>query len=108
MTGQFATKTQPFDPLRAKRAMARCPHCEAPARIRTSVEQTILYREFWMICTNVDCGHSWKAALSFVHTISRASRERPGLHLPLTPTAKPRVDGTDTPPTIATPANDTG
>lgn len=68
-----------------ERAMARCPHCESPARIRTSEEVTILHRDIIFICNNSECGHSWKAQMSFVHSIAVPSNPRPGLDLPVSP-----------------------
>ena len=64
---------------------ARCPHCESPGIVRTSTEMTILCRDVYFICSNVECGHSWKAQLSFVHTIGRPANPRPDLHLPVSP-----------------------
>ena len=68
---------------RARGSIARCPHCESPAFIRTSEEVTILHRDLWLYCTNPECGHSWKASLSFVHTVSLPSRPKAGLDLPI-------------------------
>lgn len=70
---------------RNKGSIARCPHCESPGFIRTSEEVTILHRDLWLQCSNVQCGHSWKASLAFVHTISMPVNPKEGLDLPVSP-----------------------
>ena len=85
-----------------KRALAHCPHCHAPAKIRTSEAVDIFHRDIWFLCSNTDCGHSWKAQLAFVHSIALPARPRPGLQLPLSPQRHPAERGPDPP----APAND--
>jgi len=58
------------DPVRMQRGIMRCPVCRARSVIRDSEEMTPLVRELYFICTNVDCGHTWKAQLEFVYTLS--------------------------------------
>ncbi len=70
---------------RARRAMADCPHCDEPGIIRSSEMVTPLHRDFYFTCSNPRCGHSWKAQMSFVHTISQPSQPRDGLNLPISP-----------------------
>ena len=78
-----STRRAKFSGRYRNAAIARCPHCESPGTIRSSEEVTILHRDLWLICTNADCGHSWKAQLSFVHSISLPANPRPGLDLPV-------------------------
>jgi hypothetical protein len=70
---------------RGGRALAHCPHCQSPGIIRTSAPVTILVRDIYFLCTNPECGHSWKAQLSFLHTISQPATPRAGLDLPVSP-----------------------
>ena len=85
-----------------ERAMARCPHCVSAGKIRTSEEVTILHREIIFICSNTDCGHSWKAQMSFVHSIAVPTKQRPGLNLAVSPLGRRHGDnvGSD-PPTLS-------
>lgn len=46
-----------------------CPHCASTAHIRTSRMLSPLSRELYYQCTNVFCGHTWRALLSAVCTI---------------------------------------
>lgn len=101
MTGE--TSRQPWRGTR-KGQMARCPHCESPATIRSSEEVTILHRDLWLICTNADCGHSWKAQLSFVHSISLPANPRPGLDLPVSQSKRRHGDNVGADPPAMTDA----
>lgn len=65
------------------RASMRCPHCRHRGTVRSSVEVTELHRDLWYQCSNIACGHTWRAQLSFVHTISQPANPRPGLSLPV-------------------------
>lgn len=69
-----------------------CPHCAEPSDIRSSKTITPTYREYFYQCPNIDCGHIWKAALSFVHTILPSASPRLGLELPLAPKHPPAND----------------
>lgn len=86
---------------RKRRAMADCPHCDAPGIIRSSELVTPLHRDFYFTCSNPKCGHSWKAQLSFVHTISLPSQQREGLQLPV---RTPRTTRNGDPPIARKPA----
>lgn len=72
--------------------MMACPHCESVARSRTCKTVTALYRELYYICTNYLCGHTWKAELNFVHTISESACPKPGLGLRKAPLPLPAND----------------
>lgn len=93
---------------RARRAMAECPHCDEPGIIRSSEMVTPLIRDFYFACSNPKCGHSWKAQMSFVHTISQPTQPREGLELKMSP-ARSRKNKETTahngdPPVISTTA----
>lgn len=85
---------------------ARCPYCKAKGRIRNSEEVSVLHRDIWIDCTNDECGHRWKAQLSFVHSISVPSSLPPGvtINLPVTPGRYRRDDRDGEPPPVAIPA----
>ena len=57
-------------------ALAHCPYCEGPARVRNSIPVTMTHRDMYFYCRNPKCGHTWKAQLSFVYSI-RASPSSP-------------------------------
>jgi Ogr/Delta-like zinc finger len=62
-----------------------CPYCNSSSTIRHSEQVTETVRNIYAACRNLDCGHTWKAQLSFVHTISPSAVPRPDLHLPKCP-----------------------
>lgn len=90
--------------------MMTCPHCDSHATSRTSKTVTDLYRELYYICTNVECGHTWKASLSFLHTISASACPKPGLELRRAPVPVPANDRhpATSPVTLRQGANDDG
>jgi hypothetical protein len=66
-----------------RRLSTRCAHCRCIARVQSKKVVTPTYDELYFQCTNLMCGHTWKAALSFVHTISPSAEPREGLNLPI-------------------------
>jgi hypothetical protein len=72
--------------------MMECPHCETPSPIRTSKTVTLTFREIYYQCPNFECGHTWKASLAFIHTISPSARPRPGLDLAMAQLPPPAND----------------
>ncbi|MFZ5705709.1 MAG: ogr/Delta-like zinc finger family protein [Pseudomonadota bacterium] len=77
---------------RANRLTIECPHCAEPSNVRTSKTITAMYREYYYQCPNIDCGHTWKASLSFIHTISPSACPRMDLDLPQAPKHPPAND----------------
>lgn len=71
---------------RLRRGMIQCPHCNADAIIRTSEQQTPLHKDIYLICSNADCGHTWKAQISAVHSLSPSAIPNPEINLPPAPT----------------------
>lgn len=63
-------------------AMA-CPHCAAPARVRTSEQLSPLVRKSWHWCSNPACGHSFVTFTEIQCTLSPPAIPRPGVVLPL-------------------------
>lgn len=59
----------------------KCPHCEGKAKIRSSEEVIPMVRDLYLQCQDLGCGHTWKAQLSFAHTICPSARPKPGLVL---------------------------
>lgn len=63
-----------------------CPHCEAPAKVRSSKTLTPLYRELRFQCSNVDgdnpCGHTFIASFEITRTIVPSARPNPRIRLP--------------------------
>ncbi len=74
----------PRDSVKMQRGIMKCPVCRARSVIRDSEEVTPLVRDLYFICTNVDCGHTWKAQLGFVYTLSPSAIEN-DLELPAAP-----------------------
>lgn len=60
----------------------RCPHCEAPANIRSSRNVTSLVRDLYIQCSDLECGHSFKAQLAITHTLSPSAKPNSRVALP--------------------------
>lgn len=60
-----------------------CPHCGAPAVVRTSEQLTALLRKSWHRCKNRACGHSFASFTEIRYTLSPSATPRPGVALPL-------------------------
>ena len=72
--------------------MMECPHCGEKAANRTSKTVTNTYRELYYVCFNEACGHTWKASLSFLYTVSPSAMPKPGLQLARAPIPVPAND----------------
>lgn len=46
-----------------------CPHCKAPAFVRSSEQMTDTVREARYLCTNVECDHQFIVEMAIVRTI---------------------------------------
>ncbi|SOE50894.1 ogr/Delta-like zinc finger family protein [Orrella dioscoreae] len=62
-----------------------CPHCDTWATVRTSEAVSATMRIAYFQCKNIACGHTWKAHIEVVATISPSAIPRPGINLPLSP-----------------------
>jgi hypothetical protein len=60
-----------------------CPHCSSQCGLRTSRVQSDISRELYYACRNVECGHTFKAQLAIICTLSPSSDPRPGINLPI-------------------------
>ncbi|MEW6166039.1 MAG: ogr/Delta-like zinc finger family protein [Pseudomonadota bacterium] len=63
----------------------KCPHCDAPARCRSSKPMSPTSREQKLQCTNVECAHTWVAVTEAVRTIAPSMTPNPKVHIPLSP-----------------------
>jgi hypothetical protein len=59
-----------------------CPHCNRPAKIRTSRAITPLTREAYVQCENVACCHVFRVIVSAVATIVPPLAPNPSVFLP--------------------------
>jgi hypothetical protein len=74
----------PVDPDGTQRGWGRrCPHCNVPAKIRTSREITITVREIYFTCRTPACNHSFVAQLTYVHGLSPSAIPDPRIDLPM-------------------------
>jgi hypothetical protein len=71
--------------VRASRSLMLCPHCNAPSIIRSSDRVTATVKDLFMICSNADCGHTWKAQISVVYTLSPSATPNPAVDIPPAP-----------------------
>lgn len=65
-------------------AMA-CPHCGAPAIVRTSEQLSPLVRKAWHWCKNPSCGHTFVSFTEIRVTLSPSATPRAGVSLALSP-----------------------
>lgn len=63
----------------------RCPKCDVQAAIRRSDRLTPTTTQMECHCTNTACGHTFRADIVFVHSISEGNIDRPDLDLPVCP-----------------------
>lgn len=68
-----------------RRAFRLCPHCQAPALIRSSEDVTPTVKKLYMLCNNTDCGHTWIDQLAPVHTICPSQIPNPEVDIPQCP-----------------------
>ncbi|AGH85581.1 ogr/Delta-like zinc finger family protein [Ralstonia pseudosolanacearum] len=59
-----------------------CPHCAARMHIRTSRELSLLSRELYFQCPDVECAYTCRAILSAVNTIAPSMKPNPKAYLP--------------------------
>ncbi|MGA4279040.1 ogr/Delta-like zinc finger family protein [Ralstonia nicotianae] len=60
----------------------KCPHCHSRMHIRSSREMTLLSRELYVQCPNVECAYTCAAILSAVRTIAPSMKPNPKAFLP--------------------------
>lgn len=71
--------------MRANRSLMLCPHCNSASLIRNSDRVTPVAKDLYMNCLNTDCGHTWKAQISIVHTLSPSAMPDPEIDIPMAP-----------------------
>lgn len=72
-----------------------CPHCHSSATIRTSKKVSDLVREYYISCNDIECGHSWKAQMSAIASITPSQNPNPNITLPMTTRGLNRLKKTD-------------
>ncbi|HDX0787788.1 TPA: ogr/Delta-like zinc finger family protein [Stenotrophomonas maltophilia] len=70
------------------RAFLRCPHCDTPAIVRTSVLHSKLLRESVLQCRNALCGHTFSAYTEIVRTHTQSACPRGDVCLPISSSAE--------------------
>lgn len=69
----------------------RCPHCKFVGYRRSSRAITETHREIYYQCSNVACGHTWKATESYDFGIVPSAIPDPKVTLPLRPMTRQQV-----------------
>lgn len=69
--------------MTSTRAFVRCPHCESPSIVRSSIMHSKLLRESLLQCKNALCGHTFSAFTEIVRTISPSACPNGEICLPL-------------------------
>jgi len=73
------------DTHQTRRMCLQCPHCGHDAIVRTSRRLSPLLREVYYQCSNVVCGHTFKANLEIIKTLSPSSMPNPAIAAQLSP-----------------------
>jgi transposase-like protein len=61
----------------------KCPHCHAHSNVRTSQMMSTLTGVARYQCSNVDCGHTFKAMFEITETLSPSAMANPTIVLPV-------------------------
>ncbi|SOD25227.1 Ogr/Delta-like zinc finger [Variovorax sp. YR752] len=61
----------------------RCPHCDHLGSIRTTKVMTATVSHHYVVCSNFECGHTWRATTEADMTISPSATPAASVHLPL-------------------------
>ncbi|RQS28006.1 transcriptional regulator [Burkholderia sp. Bp8992] len=61
----------------------KCHHCGSRAVIRTSRMLSLLSREYYCQCENIECSHTYRALMSVTHTVAPSLRPNPKVYLPV-------------------------
>lgn len=69
----------------------RCPHCDCVGLRRSSRAVTPQHRQIYYQCSNVLCGHTWLATLSYEYGIVPSAIPDPRVVLPLRPMPRQQV-----------------
>jgi|KBSSwiStaDraftv2_1062776.scaffolds.fasta_scaffold703924_2 hypothetical protein len=73
-------------PLRAPRSgRLSCPHCQQPGQRRSSRAITSTHREIYYQCSNLRCGHTWKASETYDYGLVPSGTPNPDVTLPQRP-----------------------
>lgn len=65
---------------------AMCPHCESRGTLGGSRQITRTYKQFYVHCSNFECGFSWLAEVHVVHSVVPSAMPHPEVHIPTGPT----------------------
>lgn len=60
-----------------------CPHCRSKANVRNSRQLTLTLRELFLVCTNIQCGHTFMTGAEVLRTISPSANPDPSVQIPL-------------------------
>ncbi|SFO51316.1 Ogr/Delta-like zinc finger [Variovorax sp. OK605] len=61
----------------------RCPHCDTLGTITTTKALSATVSQHYVICSNHECGHTWRATTEADMTISPSATPDPAVSLPL-------------------------
>ena len=69
----------------------RCPHCKSRGSRRTSRRIALTLSEVYYQCSNLACGHTWKASLIYDYGLVPSAIPDPKVDLPVRPMARQSV-----------------
>lgn len=78
-----------------KRAAINCPHCGSRAPVRSSREVSPTYRHLNLQCANIECGHTFAAALEILYTIAPSATPNPEVNLRMAPPRQRPIPAND-------------
>ena len=63
----------------------KCPHCGNWAAARSTEDVTLTSRKAWLQCSNMECGHTFTAALTVLETLSPSAIPNPAVVIAQSP-----------------------
>ena len=61
----------------------RCPHCDNLGTIRSTSQLSSTVSQHYVMCSNLECGHTWRATTEADMTLSPSATPDPAVALPL-------------------------
>ncbi len=87
----FLPNRSVLGPQQDRAGSLQCPHCDCRGRVRSSETITPQHRKLYYQCSNVLCGHSWLATVSYEYGLSPSAIPNPKVTLPLRPMPRQQV-----------------
>ena len=71
-----------YQPKRKAPMATKCAHCGSPAYTRTSRMLSLVSQEEYFQCSDISCGHTFRAVREHIETLSPSAMPNPAVTLP--------------------------